>query len=149
MSPHSNSVITAFVGKKELLHIREALATENVELIHASSLQESVSAATTVILYDTDETGPWIAFLQTIRDFRPAVRVILLTSFADDRMWVEGLSNGAYDLLQKPYHPRELRSVVRSALSASYTPAPSGAWRSEEAATWRMWPFSKRRIPAI
>ncbi len=42
--------------------------------------------------------------------------VIFLTRRADERMWVQMLQAGAFDVMSKPYRLEELRWVVTSAL---------------------------------
>ena len=43
---------------------------------------------------------------------RPTARVVVLARKADNRMWVETLSQGAYDLVLKPLLASEIRAAV-------------------------------------
>jgi DNA-binding NtrC family response regulator len=110
------TAVAALVGSEELDLIRDSLAADEVEVIHASCAEEAASSPVLVILYDADASNSWLDMLQQIRNFRPAAKVIVLSRLADNEMWVQALSNGAYDLLSKPCYPREIRTVVRGAL---------------------------------
>ena len=51
--------------------------------------------------------------------------VVLMTRWADERLWLETPDAGACDLLAKPYRPEDLRWVVSTALKRR--PAPDVA----------------------
>src|SRR5438552_1039016 len=112
------TAVAALVGREELNLIRDSLAADGVEVIHAACAEEAASAPVLVIVYDADASKSWLDVLQLIRTFRPAAKVIVLSRLADNHMWVDALSNGAYDLLSKPFYAREIRTVVRGALDA-------------------------------
>jgi DNA-binding response OmpR family regulator len=42
---------------------------------------------------------------------------IVTSRLADERLWVEALNVGAYDVLVKPFHVAELKRVLESAWS--------------------------------
>jgi DNA-binding NtrC family response regulator len=73
-----------------------------------------------VMIVDGDARAfSWREWLEQISstDTGPAPKLIVLSRFADDRMWAEALNLGAYDLLPRPLVADELAWVVRSALS--------------------------------
>ena len=56
--------------------------------------------------------GTWVDLLERMNRRSPAPPLIVTSRFADERLWVEALSLGAYDVLAKPFDRTEvLRSV--------------------------------------
>ena len=53
--------------------------------------------------------------------------VVLLIRLADERLWVETLDAGAFDLLEKPCRPEALCWVVSTALKHRSAQAASSA----------------------
>lgn len=64
------------------------------------------------------------AGIRAIRNLCPASRVILLSRWADETLWIEAIREGAYDVLAKPLDSREFRRVVLNAIQ-SYHRRPS------------------------
>jgi len=48
-------------------------------------------------------------------DSRPTPRLVVVSRLADERLWAEVLSRGAYDLLLKPLHHTEVNWVLTHA----------------------------------
>ena len=57
--------------------------------------------------------------LESVREDRPEIPVIVLTAFADMGSAVEAIRKGAFDYLSKPFKLDHLRLVVRRALEQS------------------------------
>lgn len=87
-----------------------------MEVVQTSGLEEAIQAPALVVLLDADGYADWLKALRYVVEKRPATRVVLMARNADDRMWVEVLSQGAYDLLRKPLFSSEVRSAVLNAL---------------------------------
>ena len=68
-----------------------------------------------VILCDADCVD-WKEAVNLFQRLKTLGAVVLLTRLADDRLWLEALDAGAFDLLEKPYRPKDLRWVVSTAL---------------------------------
>ena len=68
-----------------------------------------------VILCDADCLD-WKEAVNLFQRLKTPGAVVLLTRLADERLWVETLDAGAFDLLEKPYRPENLRWVVSTAL---------------------------------
>lgn len=66
-----------------------------------------------VVLCERDlQPGSWVDMLERLRVFQDAPPLIVTSRLADDKLWAEALNFGAYDVLAKPFDPRELvRSV--------------------------------------
>ncbi|GEM_PF-2182308 len=112
-----DTLVTGLIDEQDLAPIQESLAESGVLLAPASDVEEAAGKSATVVLLDAD-CYPWREAVTQIRNLKPWVRVILVTRYVDARMWVEALNGGAYDLVSKPFHARELRSVVLGALDA-------------------------------
>ena len=77
-------------------------------------LHQAASPAS-VILCDADCLD-WKEAVNLFQRLKTPGAVVLLTRLADERLWVETLDAGAFDLLEKPYRPENLRWVVSTAL---------------------------------
>jgi DNA-binding NtrC family response regulator len=65
-----------------------------------------------VVICERDlSPGTWIDMLEALNLLRVAPPLIVTSRLADDRLWVEALNLGAYDVLAKPFERDE---VVRS-----------------------------------
>jgi DNA-binding NtrC family response regulator len=118
-------VVAGLLREQDLGSIRESLIDTDVVLTHANGVRDVTDTPATVVLLDAD-AYMWQAAVDQIRDQKPWVRVILVTQRADARMWVDALNGGAYDLVARPYHARELRSVLLGALGARTQAGPVG-----------------------
>jgi len=107
---------TVFVDVEDLNRIRASLAEDGVKVIPAAGLAEAIQTPAPVILLDADHHQEWENALRHIVEMRPTARVVVLARKADNRMWVETLSQGAHDLLLKPLVSSEVRSAVLGAL---------------------------------
>jgi CheY-like chemotaxis protein len=103
--------------------IRELLEAEGLAVQLASSAAEALEAAEDpsigVAVLDIqlpDQSG--LAVLRTLRDRRPALRVVMLSAHTDQEYVLEALRLGACDYLAKPLHEEEVKLSVRRALEA-------------------------------
>ena len=66
-----------------------------------------------VVLCERDlMPGSWIDMLESVRDLSYPPSLIVTSRLADERLWVEALNLGAWDVLAKPFERSEvLRSV--------------------------------------
>jgi len=67
--------------------------------------------------------------LRALREERPGLRVIVLSSHGDQELVLEALRLGASDYLAKPIHDEELRLAVARALDASEVESRFGSLR--------------------
>lgn len=58
--------------------------------------------------------GTWRELLDRLQG-RTAPRLIVASRFADECLWSEVLNRGGYDVLAKPFDPKEVSWVVRNA----------------------------------
>ncbi len=58
-----------------------------------------------------------VALLQRIKAHFPAIPVLLVSAFPDERLWSEGLRAGAADVFPKPIHGASLVRALRDAVT--------------------------------
>ena|ERR1700691_3070609 len=114
---NTSNLVVGLVRAQDLGPIQESLLNSNVVLTHASTVQDAAHLPAAVVLLDAD-LYLWQPAVDQIRDQRPWTRVVLVSQRVDARMWVEALNGGAYDMVSKPFHARELRSVLLGALDS-------------------------------
>jgi DNA-binding NtrC family response regulator len=83
-----------------------------------------------------------VALLRRVKARFPALPVILVSAFADEAIWAEGLREGAVDVFPKPIQGASLVCTLRKAVGASQVeafrvgenpdPRPSGVANEED-----------------
>ena len=58
--------------------------------------------------------GTWIDVMEHVKAMPNAPSLIVASRLADDRLWCEALTLGAWDVLAKPFHLTEVIRSVRS-----------------------------------
>jgi DNA-binding NtrC family response regulator len=111
------NVVAGLVREQDLAPIQQSLIDTDLVLAHANDVNDAAHMPAAVVLLDAD-VYRWQAAVDQIRDQKPWVRVILVSQRVDARMWTDALNGGAYDMVSKPFHARELRSVLLGALDA-------------------------------
>jgi DNA-binding NarL/FixJ family response regulator len=103
--------------------IRELLEGDGLTVCLASNAAEALDAAEDprigVAVLDIqlpDQSG--LAVLRLLRERRPSLRVVMLSSHTDQEYVLEALRLGACDYLAKPLHEEEVKLSVRRALEA-------------------------------
>jgi two-component system response regulator PilR (NtrC family) len=67
-----------------------------------------------------------LSLLKEIKALRPQTEVIMISGYADQETAIEAMNEGAYDFFPKPFNNKELKQVVKDALSkAEGEPSPS------------------------
>jgi two-component system response regulator HydG len=69
-----------------------------------------------------DTTG--MDVLLEIKNSRPSVPVVIMTSFTDIRTAVKAIKSGAYEYITKPVNPDELIMILQQALKKEKSPPP-------------------------
>ncbi len=88
---------TAFSGAEAILQVKK----ENFDVILSDFR-----------LPDTDG----LELLKEIREIKPGMPVIIMTSYADIRIAVKAMQNGAYEYVTKPVNPDEILLTINNAL---------------------------------
>jgi DNA-binding NtrC family response regulator len=100
-----------------------ALSGMGWSLYRSQNIAEGLSAVINheieVIFADCDlPDGSWADIIDALRACRNAPRVIVISSHADDRLWLDVLTRGGYDLVKVPFDREEvLRTGHRAWLS--------------------------------
>ncbi len=103
--------------------IRDALSEAHIECVTAESGEEALKAAedpaVAVVVLDLQPGGmEGTEVLERLRSARPSLRVIVLSTHADQDRVLEALRLHACDYLAKPLHLEELVLSVRRALAS-------------------------------
>jgi|SwirhirootsSR2_FD_contig_91_414037_length_3438_multi_3_in_0_out_0_5 DNA-binding response OmpR family regulator len=68
--------------------------------------------------------GTWRDILSYTAELTNPPALIVTSRLADEYLWAEALNMGAYDVLAKPFHEREVRYALTGALRLTTSPAP-------------------------
>ena len=104
----------------ELLTVEgfDPVAFESGEAAWAAMEQTTVPPD--VVVADVRMPGlDGVALLRRVKKRFPAVPVILVSAFADERVWSEGLRVGATDVFPKPIHGASLVRALREMAGGS------------------------------
>lgn len=103
--------------------LTELLATEGFDLLSfeggeaAWSAMASGRARPDVLVVNVRMPGlDGVALLKRVKASFPAVPVVLVSAFADEAVWSEGLRAGATDVFPKPIHGASLVRALRDAM---------------------------------
>mgnify|MGYP003859481625 CR=1 FL=1 len=97
LSKRDFATATAFSGAEAILQVKK----ENFDVILSDFR-----------LPDTDG----LELLKEIREIKPGMPVIIMTSYADIRIAVKAMQNGAYEYVTKPVNPDEILLTINNAL---------------------------------
>ncbi len=105
---------------REAERVSRILKPANILLYHAASLDEAEMrlrrAKVRVLLTNSSfRGGNWKDALETASHIRRAVAVVVAAKSADEQLWIAVLELGAYDLVQKPFEPDDLRRILETA----------------------------------
>lgn len=112
--------------------LRRILGHSRWTLLEAATVREALGhlherAAVVVICEAALPDGTWRDLLNHTLRFPLPPPVIVAASHADDRLWMEVLNGGAYNLLGKPFEDRELFWMVSMAWRHRWDKARGGA----------------------
>jgi DNA-binding response OmpR family regulator len=108
-------------SRDDLQSLTEALQNLQIRVVVANSFAAMAAALHTgleLILVDLDRDPHWKATLQQLRTAVPAARLLAYSRHSEERLWLDALDAGAFDFVCKPFHERELRWILQSALHA-------------------------------
>lgn len=106
--------------------LSELLAAEGFDPVAFEGGEAAWSAMTSgqaqpdVMVVDVRMPGlDGVSLVKRIKARFPAVPVVLVSAFADDIVWSEGLRAGAADIFPKPIHAASLVRALRNAVGGS------------------------------
>jgi DNA-binding response OmpR family regulator len=122
MNEQSSNVRVLAVSPHEsdLLILSRILDHSAWTFLSASTLSEAQQALVThhthVVICDRKlPDGDWKDILETVNALPNGPQLIVTSKDADDRLWAEVLNRGAWDVLVKPFHPKEVYQSIHLA----------------------------------
>jgi DNA-binding response OmpR family regulator len=115
----ANAALAVIGDSSEYEQLASELSSAGIAVTRAVSALDAVlqhvASPAGVIICDTDSVD-WKQALELFRKYREQIAVVFLSRQADEHLWVEMLSAGAFDVLRKPCLGEELRRVAATAL---------------------------------
>ncbi len=112
-------VLVAGLSERSVGDLEKILGGRRLRLIEAETFVEAWrrlhEAVFDVLIAAEDSAGGWQDLIAETAAMGPDLPVVLASDKADNRLWVDALSAGAYDVLEMPFHPAETRRVVLAA----------------------------------
>jgi DNA-binding NtrC family response regulator len=59
--------------------------------------------------------GDWKAILEAINGLEEPPQLVVMSRDGDERLWAEVLNLGAWDVLMRPFHPKEVYRTIHAA----------------------------------
>lgn len=112
-------VLVVALTQDERSIVRECRRSFPFELGEVLSVDDALRQdlqSAPVVLCSTDGRPGWRKSLTQLLSHWPGARVIFISRLCDERMWVDMLEAGAYDLLPKPLSAIDLSWILRGAL---------------------------------
>lgn len=120
--PIGNQVIVAvFPPGEDRTTLEDILGNSTWRLRFTHTLRETQSALRAdriaVVLSESrlPDGHSWKDILDHLQDMPHPAPLIVADRLADDALWAEVLNLGGYDVLAKPFHPKEVLHVVTAA----------------------------------
>lgn len=82
---------------------------------HGAALELANTRCFALILLDLDCDPSWKATLEALRDHAPDTPVVVFSRLPDERMWIDALEAGAFDLACKPFSTADLLWILENA----------------------------------
>lgn len=120
--PTKPQVLAAVPEPSDRALLLAELSAAGIEAASVDDLLEAVlyqlHDAAPVVLCDADGFD-WAETLNLLNRVASRTRVVFFSRAANERLWLDMLDAGAYDLLEKPWRDRDLRWLIGSALKSA------------------------------
>ena len=107
-STHAAELASTLV-KPAQIHIHRSTTLDDAEARLKSTKSHTLLADVSF------NTGGWEEALRMAARLPLRTAVVLVSRLADERLWIDALERGAYDLILEPFHAEELRCILESA----------------------------------
>ena len=109
-------VLAATPDDRHYQSLVTAISDTGWPLVRSRNIGEALSAVINgeieVVFTDCDlPDGSWTEMIQALQACRNAPRVIVFSLHADDRLWMDVLQSGGYDLVSIPFNREEISRV--------------------------------------
>ena len=102
---------------EDLLSVLEGL---KIKVSSAPSVGDAMDlmrgTSFSLILMDLDNDAEWRASLQALRHFAPSVGVLAYSRRPEERLWLDVLDAGGFDLLCRASRKPEIQWIIENAL---------------------------------
>lgn len=120
----SNAYSLLLVSPQEPRRLLQLLGEMAAEVYLAAGVQEAqkqLSAPNSYDLLFVDAElpdGSWQDLLPFVCNHEKPCEMIVCSRLGDERLWVEVMVQGAYDLIAEPYEEREVLRIIQGALDS-------------------------------
>lgn len=152
--PSAKHIILAIVppGDDRTI-LKEVLSQTNWQVVFSNTFREAQTALRTfsisVVLSDSHllDGYSWRDVLQELSAASSPIPLIVADLLADEALWAEVLNLGGYDVLAKPFEPRELlQSVSAAERSSEYDMKRAAAIARKPIASWSASPPKRAAV---
>jgi len=120
--------ITAMLimARERRLPLLEALESCGIDVLPVCDCNEGrrmleIQPQVQVVLTDAAlPDGDWRGVLQIVAQAGANIEVVVCSRLGDQKLWLDVLEQGAYDVLVEPYDCEEVRRIVESAADKRY-----------------------------
>ena len=106
---------------RRLLQILEEMVAEIFLAAGVQEAQQRLSGLNSydLLLVDADlPDGSWQDLLPFVSNYERPCETIVVSRLGDERLWVEVMAQGAFDLIAEPYEEREVLRIIQGALDS-------------------------------
>ena len=105
---------------EDLLSVLEGLKIEVSSVPNADDAVDLMRGNSfSLILMDLDGDSEWKTSLQALRTFAPSVGVLAYSRRPEERLWLDVLDAGGFDLLCRASRKPEIQWIIENALKLS------------------------------
>jgi len=105
----------------QLLQLLEEIAAEIYLAAGVQEARQLLSEPTSydlLLVHAELPDGSWQDLLPFVRNYERPCEMIVVSRLGDERLWVEVMARGAYDLIAEPYEAREVLRIIQGALDS-------------------------------
>ncbi|RPI07640.1 MAG: response regulator [Acidobacteriales bacterium] len=108
-------------SSEDAVALSQMLARASIPFGHAESIQKAgpeleKGTVGAVLTEARLPDGNWEDVVRLVKKTKSGAAVVVTDKLADARFWADVLEFGAYDLLPKPFSPREVQRILANAL---------------------------------
>jgi DNA-binding NtrC family response regulator len=114
------------MAQERRLPLLEALESCSIDVLLVCNCNEGrrmleIQPQVQVVLTDAAlPDGDWRGVLQIVAQAGVNIEVVVCSRLGDQKLWLDVLEQGAYDVLVEPYDCEEVRRIVESAADKRY-----------------------------